>query len=166
MDQVVLFRLIRNDFVQRSILVEEKIGVSISKNASALRGEHKELLASVRNLKRSTPVLAAIQGVAVERDFCLSIDVDFSSQVFIAFRTQLICRVIADCGQRFYGGAFGARSRSRSGGRDLTRGCLRERLGFDLRCLHRLLDRCVRHLLCRAVDLLQRLAALGRLRVT
>ena len=58
-DQVLFLVLGSYDFIQRSILVEEQVRVSVAQHSSALSRQHKELVAAVRNMEGLAPVYAA-----------------------------------------------------------------------------------------------------------
>ena len=58
MNQIVLFRLSCDDFVQRPILVEKQIRVSVTQDTCAFRGKHEQFIPSIRYQECSTFVLA------------------------------------------------------------------------------------------------------------
>ena len=96
MDQVILLRLGGDNLVKRSILVEEEVGISVSQNTRALRRQHKQLVASVRYEKRPTPVFSTIKRMSGRGDLLFTSLIVFPRNVLVAFRSELIRRVVSD----------------------------------------------------------------------
>lgn len=101
MYQVLLFRLASDDLVQRPVLVEEKVRVSVSQHSCALGGQHEELVATVWYKERPASVVTAFIEMAGGIDLLLSSVVIFSWYVFVSVRTKLVGRMVAYCRQCF-----------------------------------------------------------------
>ena len=119
MDQFILLRLGCNDLEQRSILVEQQIRVSVVQHPRTFRSKHEFLLSSVRYVECSHLELAPFECLALRRDFPLSSLVEFSGDVFIAFRCQGIRCVVPHRRQGFQDrlgrGCLGGRGLCRRG---------------------------------------------------
>lgn len=56
--QIILFRLGGDDFVQRTVFIEEEIRITITQHPCALGCQHEQFVASIRHEKRSTFILS------------------------------------------------------------------------------------------------------------
>ena len=101
LDQLILLRLRGNDFEQRSVLVEQQIGVSIVQYSGTLGGEHEHLFTSIRNVERSDLESASIERMTLWRDLSLPRLIRFSRDIFVAFWCQCIGRVVPHSRERF-----------------------------------------------------------------
>ena len=131
MDEIVLFRLIGDDLVQRSILVEQQIRVAVAQHTRAFGREHKELISTVGHIEGPDAIVASFQRVSRCRHLLLAGLVDLAGEVFVAFGAQLVCRVIADGRERLDDSGLAARAR----GCALRRGMRGGRLAGMLRRL-------------------------------
>ena len=96
MDQIILLRLGGDDLVKRAVLVEQQVRISVSQDPRALGCEHEQLVASVGYEKGPTPVFASIERMAGWGDLLLARLVTFPGSVLVAFRPELIGRMIPD----------------------------------------------------------------------
>lgn len=96
MYQIIFLRLTGDDLVQRPILVEEQVGISVIQNSRALCCEHEQLVAPVWNEKGPTLVFASIERMSRGRGLLLARLVVLSRYVLVAFRSELIGRVVSD----------------------------------------------------------------------
>jgi len=102
LDQIVLLHLRGDDLVQRSILVEEQVRVTISQDPRTFRGKHEELVTSIWYAESSALVLAPILGVTESIHLFLPSFIKFLGDILVAFRAELVGGVIPYRGQCFY----------------------------------------------------------------
>jgi len=96
MYQIVFLGLAGNDLIQRPVLIEQQVGISITQNTRALGRQHEQLVPSVWNEKGPTPVFASIERMSGCGDLLLARLVVFSRYVLVAFRSELIGRMVSD----------------------------------------------------------------------
>lgn len=96
LDEVVLLGLRRDDLVERSILVEQQVRVTIAQDAGALGRQHEKLVSPVRDTKSPALVLPATLRVAQCVDLLLPCLVEFLGDVFVAVFVELIRGMISD----------------------------------------------------------------------
>lgn len=95
-DQVVLFRLGRDYFVKRLVLVEQKIRVSIIQDTCTLGGKHKQFVSSVRHEEGPAPILSAVERVSCLSDLLFSSLVLFAGKVLVSLGIQLVGGMVPD----------------------------------------------------------------------
>ena len=87
MNQIVLFRLRGNDLVQRSVLVEQQVRVSVSQDSSTFGGQHEELVAPVGHVKGPTSIFSTVGEDAIRCHFLLARLIVLSRDVFVFLGT-------------------------------------------------------------------------------
>ena len=115
-DQLIFLWLSGDDLEERSILVEQKIRVSIVQNPCAFRCQHEQLLAPIWDEEDPHSVLSIVHQMALRIDLFLSCLIELSRHIFVALLGQDIGGMISYRRQRF---------EDRLRGRCLRRGCFR-----------------------------------------
>lgn len=133
LNQIIFLCLIRDDFVERPILVKQQVRVSITKHSCTFCRQHEKLVSPVRYEERVTSILATTLKRAIWCNFLLSIRINLSNYVLVSLLVQLIGCMIPYGGQCLQHCAFG---RSRFRRRCLCRGRFGKRLCLDMRCLN------------------------------
>lgn len=96
LDQVILLFLRRDDFMKRTIFVEEQIRITIVQHASAFCRQHEQLIAAVRNLECAWSETSSVQGITQAIHFLLAGIVVLPRHVLVVPWPQLVCGMIAD----------------------------------------------------------------------
>lgn len=101
-DQVLFLVLGGYDFIQRSILVEEQVRVSVCQHARALSRQHEELVAAVRNVKGLASVCAAALEESIDIYLLLAGLIVFTRYVLVVSWSQLVRGMVPDGWQCLY----------------------------------------------------------------
>ena len=98
-DQLVLFGLRRDDLEQRTVLIEQKVGIAVAQHTSAFRCQHEQLGPPVRDVECPHPVFTAVLWVARGSHLLFPLGIELSWLVLIPFGRQLIGGVVPDGGK-------------------------------------------------------------------